>query len=445
MTEQDLFGLIAFDSRAETWNSSLLPATRENRSSASEFLNCIDARGGTELARGFTEAARMLNEGGDVLILTDGQVSGTEEILAQARKVGARLSCLGIGSASQDRFLSLLARETGGVSRFVTPRERVDMEALELFASIGQPVATELKASESVRPEPPQYVFAGTPLLVVGEIANGEEDCVELTWHGGSMSISLPSGDAATGKTVRLLQGSRLITDWESRYPGKEAVAPLEARRKNRIAARLVQLSESYGLASREVSLVAVIKRPGDRPGQLPETRVVSVGMPEDVSFDSYFDAVACRSSMEPCTDLASSLSYLPESMPKASRLRTALFSVADRAEVSDDGSLVKLAASLEPDGGMPGATSAERLARTIAALLAFVADHHTITSGAFRLHVARLVKFLESATVSSAREKRALEQALQAASTGIVPPGEWLALATIPRTRWKDIEAAFR
>jgi len=78
----------------------------------------------------------VLGGTGDILIITDGQVFGTETILAEARATGIRLSSLGIGTASQDRFLTLLARETGGVSRFVTPRERIDVSAVELFASM---------------------------------------------------------------------------------------------------------------------------------------------------------------------------------------------------------------------------------------------------------------------------------------------------------------------
>ncbi len=125
---------------------ALVPATREQRECARAFLKQVDARGGTELAEGVHQAAQVLGGAGDILIITDGQVFGTETILAEARATGIRLSCLGIGSASQDRFLTLLARETGGVSRFVTPRERVDLSAVELFASMGRPVASGLKA-----------------------------------------------------------------------------------------------------------------------------------------------------------------------------------------------------------------------------------------------------------------------------------------------------------
>jgi len=181
-----------------------------------------------------------------VLILTDGQVAGTEQILAQARAAHIRLSCLGIGSASQDRFLSLLARETGGVSRLVTPRERVDLAAVDLFASIGRPVASGLKASGNIQPEPPSAVFAGTPALLFGQ-TEGDPGAVELTWNGGQLSLPLPSGDAETGQTVRLLQGSRLITDWESRYPAEEALAPLEKRQQSRVGARLRILSQTFG------------------------------------------------------------------------------------------------------------------------------------------------------------------------------------------------------
>jgi hypothetical protein len=45
----------------------------------------------------FLEASKLLEgENGDILILTDGQVLGTENILADARASGARLHCLGM-------------------------------------------------------------------------------------------------------------------------------------------------------------------------------------------------------------------------------------------------------------------------------------------------------------------------------------------------------------
>ena len=294
LSADDLFAIVAFDDRVECMTDTLISGTLENRSGAKDFLKGIEARGGTALAKGFERAAAMLAGAGDVLILTDGQVSGTEEILSRARALGIRLSCLGIGAASQDRFLTLLARETGGVSRFAAPNERVDAAAVDLFAAIGRPVASGVKAggTVSVAPESPGAVFAGTPVLLFGE-AWGKDAVLELTWDSGKLSLPVPVGEASLGKILRLLQGSRLITDWESRYPAQEALATIEKRQQSRVAERLRSLSETYGLASREMSLVAVVKRADDKTGDLPLTRVVPVGMPQDMPFGAIFASVA--------------------------------------------------------------------------------------------------------------------------------------------------------
>jgi Ca-activated chloride channel family protein len=442
LSPNDSFHLVAFDDRLERMCQDLhpLPATRDNRDLARAFLDRVDARGGTELAQGFRHAAEILGRSGDVLILTDGQVAGAEEILAQARDLNIRLSCLGIGSASQDRFLSLLARETGGVSRFVTPRERVDLAAVDLFASLGRPVASGLKSSNEVQPEPPSSVFPGTPVLLFGETGL-EAGPLELTWDGGRLSLPIPVGDDDTGQTVRLLQGSRLITDWESRYPAEEALAPLEKRREGRVAARLLALSRAYGLASREMSLVAVVKRAGDRPGELPVTRVVPVGLPRDVSFGAYFPAQPAGAPA------AMPAAFMARRSPTMAGSFFGLLSVADarlaKEPVLNDDLLLDLASQLEPDGGMPGRNDSERAARSVAAVLAFVASGYTLSTGAFRSHLARLSAFLNSVRGLSGQEQALVDRALEAASKGRAPAGDWLALARARRVPWASLSAA--
>ena len=145
LAEEDLFGVVAFDDKVDEFRSRLVHGTMAERDAARKFLSQIDARGGTELARAIAAAAKILGkDGGDILVMTDGQVFATEKVLEEARAAGVRIHCLGIGSASQDRFLALLARHTGGVSRFLTPRERVDVPAVDLFASVGRPVAANI-------------------------------------------------------------------------------------------------------------------------------------------------------------------------------------------------------------------------------------------------------------------------------------------------------------
>jgi Ca-activated chloride channel family protein len=444
LSEQDSFVLLAFDNQVESMQLEPIPATREAREQAHAFLAAVNARGGTALAAGVEAAEQALGNRGEIVIITDGQVFGTEAVLAKTRATGVRLFCLGIGSASQDRFLALLARETGGISRFVTPRERVDVAAIDLFAAIGRPVACGVKASQA-EPEPPSCVYPGTPLVLFGESGGG----VDLSWDGGSMSFDLPPGDVETGQAVRLLRGSRLITDWESRYPAEEAVATLEKRRQSRVAARLLDLGKAYGLASREMCLVAVVKRVSDRPGELPETRVVPVGMPQETQFTAYFSPRQALASRI----LASGPPFqrVPASPVAAAGVQFRLFgmghvgSAPPRSPRTSKPDLVDIAAQLEPDGGMPGNSPAVRLARSIAAILAMASQGHTITSGAFRLHVSRLAAFLKSVAAESKLERRLIERSLEAASTGAAPAGDWVALANDRTPGWKQIEAALK
>jgi len=99
----------------------------------------------------------------------------------------------------------------------------------------------------------------------------------------------------------------------------------------------------------------------------------------------------------------------------------------------------------LEPDGGMPGDNPGMRAGRTMAAVLAFVTAGNTLTMGAFRLRVTRLVGFLKSLSVASEKEARLMEKVVDSASTGKVPPGWWLELACASGTGWKEIGKALR
>lgn len=473
LSETDSFGLVAFGSDAAAFQPVLAPATRESRDKAGEFLAQVSAGGGTELAGGFLEAAKLLERGGgDILIFTDGQVSGTEKILAEARSAGVRLHCLGIGSASQDRFLALLARETGGVSRFVTPRERVDLAAVDLFASVGRPVASGLKAGANVQPEPPSLVFSGTPVLLFGEAGDSGPNQIELSWNGGRLCLPVSFSESEIADTVWLLQGSRLITDWESRYPSAEALAPVEKRKQSRVAARLLALSQTYGLASREMSLVAVVTRPGDRPDELPETRVVPVGMPQDTAFGTYFPArmlqarlfgapkavlgasLSLDASMSFDSDLARSegapdqlrdrfLKRLGIGRRNEPKLRSEASVDFARSPRTPEDILLELASRLDSDGGMPGKGRESRAIATAVALLAFLSQGHTATQGAFRSHVARLVAFLKSLTGLSSHHQAIIDAVLDLARKGAAPDGNWMALARTTGNHWKEVEGS--
>jgi Ca-activated chloride channel homolog len=448
----DQFGIIAFDNQIEGFGASLFEASAKNRQSARKFLSRIEARGGTELAGGLEAAARLLGgERGDIFILTDGQVFATEIVLERARSTGSRVHCLGIGSASQDRFLAQLAGHTGGVCRFLTPSERVDLPAVELFAAVGRPVAEEIRVSlrsaepsgqpvdgARIAPEPCRSVFSGTPLLVMGEIPTAREAQLQIAWQDDQKHLRFPLHFAPSplADTLRLLQGSRIIADLESRYLPAERSGAARRKESSRAAELLRDLGREFGLSNSEMSLVAVMKRPGDTAGEIPGTRIVPVGMPQDTLFESCFAAVPA--AMPPPklalgrAGLARELRFSVRSVFSKQASGTAAEVPAwspapGRGSIED--LLIKLIASLEPDGGMPGKAEQARVANSLALLLFLIEEGNTRDAGPFRLHVERLLRFLAAPRLLSLEPERAAlaSRALQVVSAACrAPGGDW-------------------
>lgn len=420
---EDRFGIVAFDDAPVALAPGLQPATALARKQAGEFLDAIEVNGGTELAAGIKAAVGVLGrEGGDVVVLTDGQVAETEAILRTVRAAGVRLHCLGIGSASQDRFLTLLARETGGCSRFVTPRERVDVEAVALFAGVGRPLAEGLEVrfpgakGAQLVVEPPRHVHAGQPWIGMVEGPRAGRGGIELHWRTGSEARSwrvdwpAPTNDDAA--TVRLLQGARRITDLESRLEGEPAALPAPSPEAQRRRRELAALGRKYGLANRELALVAVVERVDDTAGGVPKTMVVPVGLPEDLRPAAYF-ATAQPTVFGRCSSASPRLAKLRSPFQIGSAMMNCCL-IAKLPNLADGDEsyslaepspgqgafaavpLLNQAGELEADGGLPGADEEARAWRTAVFLAGLLEEGQACDRGLLRVLVRRVVAFLE-------------------------------------------------
>jgi hypothetical protein len=288
-------------------------------------------------------------------------------------------------------MLSLLARESGGVSRFVTPRERVDEAALEMFAGTGRAVGEGVEAAMegTVTVAPAERVYAGTPATVMGRLSGEAEAVVGLRWRQpreGERKYAAEDGGPGVGEALRLLEGARRITDLDSRL-----TADGKSREERRVRNALRQLSEEYGLASREMSLVAVMERKDDVGGDVPRTMIVPVGLPEDMKMGGVFEAAHLCAMPSAVYSLEPSLRRKTDSGPALLGKLRALFSADEAAPCSPPTDPVFLLATLlEDDGGMPGRNMAERIENSLDALEVFLA-----AGSGFSGHARRLARFL--------------------------------------------------
>jgi len=431
LSSEDKFGIIAFDNHIEKYQKNLVKGSSENRETASQFIHGITARGGTELIKGIKVAFNMLkDETGDILVITDGQVMGTENILSSAKWGKVRIHCLGIGAASQDRFLTLLARQTEGVCRFVTPRERVDLEGLKFFSSIKQPLAENIEVSltgieGSLIPAPSKVVYQGEPLVVFGVTNENGNGNLKVSWREGAHNIVVPfqMEEDVLHDAINVIHGSRLITDLDSKIiVGNKN----QKRYQDRLNKKLENLSEKYGLASRAMSLVAVVERKDDASGEIPHTAVVPIGMPEDVDFRSSFglSRLQVSSRIQPTRALYSlkNRKQMDNSIMTFSQEKSISFSIQDRVDTT----LFDLAALVMPDGGMPGQNDEERVLHSLLTLLTFSVQPEEVSS-AFEPHMKRLLKYLEMQMIKLSSEKSKIAQtALSKIKLGDSIDGEW-------------------
>jgi hypothetical protein len=93
----------------------------------------------------------------------------------------------------------------------------------------------------------------------------------------------------------------------------------------------------------------------------------------------------------------------------------------------------------------MPGEDRESRGGAAVIALLAFLSQGHTLTRGAFRSHVARLVSFLTSLAGLSSRQQQIVAAVIELVRKGEAPPGDWVAIAPIASNHWKEVETGLR
>jgi hypothetical protein len=102
----------------------------------------------------------------------------------------------------------------------------------------------------------------------------------------------------------------------------------------------------------------------------------------------------------------------------------------------------------------MPGKSARERAVTTLITLLALLMDGHDLRSGPFRVHIKRMMDYLDKALPSmrSQPEYEIARRAVEAIRAGRVVPGNWLERAldmanASPGTVdsvWKELETAF-
>jgi Ca-activated chloride channel homolog len=240
--DADRLELIEFGSAARRFRSEPVPATREQRKAALDWLSALRARGGTEMKSGIDAALASLRDEAlrQIVLVTDGLIAFERQILQElTRRLPARcrLHTVGIGHSVNRSLLQPAARAGRGAEVIVTPGEDVEPACARLLERIAEPLIVDLRITGSALAAPPGRLpdlHAGCPVLVP----------LVLRPEGGSVEIA---GDSL-----------------ESRYEERLEVAPRESEPG---AARVLTLYARERVQDLELELAAgnIESEAGDR------------------------------------------------------------------------------------------------------------------------------------------------------------------------------------
>ncbi len=259
----DRFRVIAFSSGVTEYANGYTLATRDNVRRAREFVDNLEARGGTNIS-GALEAALGVRQDpermGIVLFMTDGIPSVGEQAperiaaSAAARRHQLRIFPIGVGHDVNTYLLDRLAVEGKGRVEYVAPDANVEQALGSVMSRIDRPVLTDLRIISS-----PVRLLERAP-AELPDLFSGEELVVFARYQGQA------SGDIIIEGTRN---GRRERFSAPVRFPEHETanawIAPLWASQ------RIGELTRQARLEGASTALVSQIRELGLRYGIITE------------------------------------------------------------------------------------------------------------------------------------------------------------------------------
>jgi Ca-activated chloride channel family protein len=201
LNEGDLFNIISFNTEIETFMSEPVRVTRSRIREARDFVERLDADGGTNINDALLTALEQIesNEHLNVIVfLTDGLptvgITENAQILnnvSGANDSRSRLFIFGVGYDVNTHLLDKMSEQNDGVSEYVRPEESIEVKVSSFYGKIANPILTDLVLDfgridvAELYPRHLPDLFKGSQLLVLGRYTNTGSSTIRLSGKTG--------------------------------------------------------------------------------------------------------------------------------------------------------------------------------------------------------------------------------------------------------------------
>ena len=317
LNPNDTFTIIDFANTAQALSTTPLANTAANRQSAINYIEKLQANGGSELLNGIQAVmnfpvtkAGMLRS---IVLITDGYIGNDKEVLAlvqRSLKPGNRLYSFGVGGSVNRFLLNRLAQVGRGTSQVIRQDEPSAEAAEKFFRQINSPVLTNIQISwegmgekPEIYPIAPPDLFASQPLVLFGR--KGDRAIGQLrirgTLAGGkAYEQVLPVNFArSSGRQRESTSVAASVTDF-----GNPAVAQLWGRSRiqdlmnqmfggetKSLVESVTNTALTYRLLSEYTAFVAVSEEVRVEPDGTRRRVQVPVEVPQGVRYEGIFES----------------------------------------------------------------------------------------------------------------------------------------------------------
>ncbi len=273
LRDDDLFNIVAYDDRVESFRPELQRYGSRSREEAERFVENIREGGSTNIDEALKTALGMIQRplAAQLCPLPDrrpadgrrGRTSSRSPSTAgRANERRARVFCFGVGYDVNARLLDRLSGGNAGTSEYVKPDEDIEAHVGRFYSKMTSPVLTDIRLELSgvdinrTYPRDLPDLFEGGQLVVAGRYRQSGRTTIRIAGKVGDerRSFEFPAELAGSYRGSGHDFVERL---WAVRRVG-DLIDQIDMNGQNReLVDELVALSRKYGLLTPYTSFLA--------------------------------------------------------------------------------------------------------------------------------------------------------------------------------------------